>query len=156
MKKIIITLIAIVIVTMSANAQPRSVGARLGSTLEATYQHLVSETNFIEFDAGFADYFGHGLQVSAQYNWLFDIPIKKGDMNWYAGIGAGLGVDWSHNSGFNIGVVPQIGLEYIFANTPLQLSADYRPNIGICTHSSGVHFNSSAMSNFALSVRYVF
>ena len=156
MKKLIITLIALVSITAATNAQPRSVGVRIGSTLEVSYQHLLSKTNFVEFDAGLSGYHGNGLQASAQYNWLFDIPIKKGDMNWYAGIGAGIGASWAYHGGFTIGAVPQIGLEYIFENTPLQLSVDYRPNIGITAYSGGVYYNTDGLTAFALSVRYVF
>ncbi len=155
MKKFILILIASVTVALSANAQPRSVGARLGSSLEVSYQHLMGTSNFLEVDAGLSGY-GHGIQASAQYNWLFDIPIKKGDMNWYAGIGAGVGTGWGYYNGVSLGVVPQIGLEYIFANTPLQLSFDYRPNIGVVLNSYGAYYNRHEAYNFALSVRYVF
>ena len=158
MRKIFLLVVASIAMTMFANesnAQPRSIGARLGYNFDVSYQHTLTETNFIEVDAGLLGY-GYGFQASAQYNWLFDIPISKGDMNWYAGIGAGVGFGWDNYNGFSVGAVPQIGFEYIFDNIPLQLSLDYKPNIGIRFYSDGVMFNTPGFYDFGLSVRYVF
>jgi hypothetical protein len=156
MKKTILTIIIIAAAAACAYAQPRSMGARLGTTgLEAAYQHEMARDQFIEGNLGLdfgvlAE--GHpGLKATAVYNFVWARPAWTYQGTWalYAGPGASLGYvhDDVHfklgdqlvhynQGGFMLGICGQVGLEYTFW-FPLQLSIDLRPTVGM--HISGRH-----------------
>lgn len=153
MKRVILTFI-IAAAAVSAYAQPRSMGARLGVTgLEASYQHSMSRDQFIEgnlgLDFGVLAEGNPGLKATAVYNFVWARPAWTNEGTWalYAGPGATMGyvhddvhfklgdqlVHYPHG-GFMLGVCGQVGVEYTFW-FPLQLSIDLRPTIGM--HISG-------------------
>lgn len=159
---------------ISAIAQPKAIGGRLGTTTEVSYQHTMSSGTFIQADLGFPYY--HGIQVSGVYNWIFATPnwTPKGTWEWYAGVGAGLGFSWnnysrydnSYSNYFYLGVAGMVGLSYTFW-FPLQLSLDVKPIIGPkfsrfydeygrVDKMTTAAFNSSGLFDIALSVRYTF
>lgn len=160
MKRIILSAAIAVMAVISAAAQPRAVGARLGASgFEASYQHTLG-SNFIEADLGL-DYLGRpGFKAEALYNFVFARPAwtDRGSWGLYAGPGLALGyvsdlvsrtvkgtsIDGPDGSltvipdvtvkgvhyGFMMAVTGQVGLEYTFW-FPLQLSVDIRPYIGL-------------------------
>ena len=131
MKKVIITIVAIVAFATAASAQ-NSLGARLnidgayGYGAELSYQHGFSDNNRLELDFGWFGY-KHNTQLSATgiYKWTFNIV---GNLGWYVGVGGNIGI-WtsSQYTDFTLSVVGQAGIEYKFDAVPLQLSFDYRP-----------------------------
>ena len=64
--------------------------------------------------------------------------------------------------GWYVGAVGHVGVSYQFDNLPLQLSADWRPNIGISglstPYGSGaIDFNATGLySGITVGVRYLF
>lgn len=120
MKKIIAITVALVAFAAVAAAQPRALGVRAGYGGELSYQHSVG-SNFAEFDLGL---FNNSAALSAIYDFII---AGNGNFNVYAGPGARLGM-WTgkENSGFDLGIAGQLGLEYNFS-FPLQLSLDWKP-----------------------------
>ena len=141
---------------VTAVAQPRAIGARLGYGAEVSYQHTLGN-NFIQADLGLMG-FGANINANATYNWMLAQPqwTDRGEWGVYAGPGAGLGLGWLNGASyFNIGVVGMVGLEYTFW-FPLQLSIELRPQIGcvfVPNAGAGLYFDSWCP---ALSVRYRF
>ena len=130
-KKIILIAAMALGFVVTAAAQPRAVGIRGGYGVEATYQHTLNETNFIEANLGLNGF--DALNVAATYNWMLAQPqwTSRGDWGFYAGPGVAVGFDFnSATAGVNVGAVGQIGLEYTFW-FPLQLSIDIRPQLGV-------------------------
>ena len=144
MKKFIV--IAIALFTAAAvYAQPRAIGGRLGYN------------NMLELDFGLPGFYG--LEAAATYDWIFPINSwqEQGSWNWYAGVGAGLGMyGFDHITGF-VGVAGRIGVEYNFW-FPMNISLDWRPLIGPYFNHNGAGFNSFGIfqGGIALSVRYLF
>ena len=73
------------------------------------------------------------------------------------GVGAGAGIYGFKAPSWFVGAVGHVGVEYNFW-FPLQLSVDWRPNIGIVgVHGGGLGFNMSGLySGITLGVRYLF
>lgn len=155
MKKIIV--IAIALFTAAAlYAQPRAIGGRIGYGLELSYQHSLGD-NMVQLDFGLPGFYG--LEAAATYDWIFPINSwqEQGTWNWYAGVGAGLGMyGFNDITGF-VGVAGRIGVEYNFW-FPMNISLDWRPVIGPNFNSAGARFNTLGIfqGGIALSVRYLF
>lgn len=156
MKKIILIAVMALGFAVTAAAQPRAIGARLGYGAEVSYQHTLG-SNFIQADLGLIG-FGANLNANATYNWMIAQPqwTDRGEWGFYAGPGAGVGFGGVSGVGYvNFGVVGMVGLEYTFW-FPLQLSIDLRPQIGcvvVPKSGAGFYFDSWCP---ALSVRYRF
>lgn len=152
MKRILLTIL-LVATTISAFAQPRAVGLRIGvSGLEASYQHNIKRNQFVEGNLGLD--FGYnangtpGIKAEGTYNFVWARPAwtNKGSWAIYSGPGASIGhvndmtvrkgddgvevLDSRARNGFMLGVSVQVGLEYTF-DFPLQLAADLRPVFGM-------------------------
>ncbi len=157
MKKLFLLLALTTLVLTTTSAQPRAVGARLGNTLDFSYQHSF-KSNMLEFNAGLIGLW-HGLKVDATYNWVFPIKAwkKSGYWNWYAGVGAGVGVNWTPNaSSFSVGAAGKVGVEYNFT-FPLQLFADFTPLLGPSFSKHGIGYDFMYLaSSIGVGARYRF
>ncbi|MCQ2351212.1 MAG: hypothetical protein MJ003_04470 [Paludibacteraceae bacterium] len=163
MKKNLLLVAAMLLMsTVAAFAQPRAVGLRLGYGVEASYQHSLGASNMINLDAGVPGF--AGVEAACTYDWInpggVTIPWdKKGEWNWYAGVGAGLGWYWTGDGAMSVGAAGRIGVEYNFW-FPLQLSVDWRPMVGpyFGFNGGGVGFNIAGLyaGAIALGVRYKF
>ena len=140
----------------------RAVGIR---NTEISYQHSFN-ADFIQVDFGFLPAAmktnGHSLNIAATYNWMLLQPqwTDRGEWGIYAGPGVALGFDMGFRAptaGVNIAAVGLVGLEYRFW-FPLQLSIEWRPQLGIHIGDWGkitqnpIHYNLYP----ALGVRYSF
>lgn len=155
MKKFILIIAIALVGSFAANAQSRAIGARFGYGVEVSYQHYMGD-NFIEGDLGFAGF--RGLNIAAAYNIMIAQPKwTKGEWGFYAGPAAGVLWDFPQNSngGFAFGIGGNVGLEYIFEKTPIQLAIDWRPLLGPY-FSNGATFWTSGLYGGGLSVRYFF
>ena len=159
MKKSIILVAILAIVSVgSAIAQPRAIGANLGYGIDLSYQHSLGEANMIDLSINIP--FFEGIGATATYDWVnpFGAVIPwdyEGQWNWNLGVGAGLGIYGFKAPAFYAGVVGHVGVSYDFW-FPMQLSLDYRPNIGIVV-GEGITFNTSGLySGITLGVRYLF
>jgi len=151
MKRILTAVIVAVVAaasmanSVSAEAQPRAIGARMGSGLELSYQHSLIWNSFVEADLGL-DYIGQpGMRASASWDFILAEPMwTRGDWAFYLGPSLTMGylndvVDYSKDipgsglkaqeMGFVFGGGFQFGLEYTFW-FPLQLSFDIKPVAG--------------------------
>ena len=163
MKKIIIAAALVLGFAVAASAQPRAIGVRVGNGGEVSYQHSLGN-NFLEVDGGLGLGFDGVFNVGATgiYNFMIAQPswTPRGEWGFYAGPGVALGggavkVDGVNHGYFSAGVAGQIGLEYTFW-FPLQLSIDFRPQLGVVAvpkGGAGFYFDSWCP---ALSVRYRF
>ncbi|KAA6348883.1 hypothetical protein EZS27_003683 [termite gut metagenome] len=146
MKKIIFSLILAIGSICMVNAQDNAIGLRLGYSAEASFQHALSSANRLEADLGLNFGKDNGLNLSGTYQWVWDLSALSQGFNWYAGVGAGLGI-WDKE--FALGVIGQVGIEYHF-DIPLQVSLDYRPGIWFIPDVAGPG------GEIALGVRYKF
>ena len=157
-KSLILAAILAVISVGSAVAQPRAIGANIGYGIDLSYQHSLGEANMIDLSVNVP--FFEGIGATATYDWVnpFGAVIPwdyEGQWNWNLGVGAGLGIYGFKAPAFYAGVVGHVGVSYDFW-FPMQLSLDYRPNIGI-VGGEGITFNTSGLySGITLGVRYLF
>jgi len=175
-KSLILAALLAVVSVGAAVAQPRAIGLNLGYGLDVSYQHTLSKSNMIDLSVNIPCFAGIG--ATATYDWVnpFNTAIpwsEKGKWNWNLGVGAGLGVynpfrttsilneqgqldkEWAGK--IYVGAVGHVGVEYNFW-FPLQLSVDYRPNIGFAiAGDGGFMFNGVGLiSGITLGVRYLF
>ena len=96
MKKIILTAVMALGFIAISSAQPRAIGARLGWGIEASYQHTVSNADFVEADLGL---FVNSINAAAIYNFMIAQPnwTDRGEWGFYAGPGAALGLGVMNN-----------------------------------------------------------
>ena len=157
-KSLILAAILAVISVGSAVAQPRAIGANIGYGIDLSYQHSLGEANMI--DVSVNGPFFEGIGATATYDWVNPFGAVspwdyEGQWNWNLGVGAGLGIYGFKAPAFYAGVVGHVGISYDFW-FPMQLSLDYRPNIGI-VGGEGITFNTSGLySGITLGVRYLF
>ena len=172
MKKISITLAFVLITFAAVTAQPRAIGLRLGSVLEASYQHGIGEKGFLQADAGFLASFRAGT-MTLTYNHILFTPewTDYGEWNFSVGGGVGGGYYWGHNYAWErelryswVGLTPIAQLSFKF-EFPLQLAVDFRPNIGVdiakknvywVDTNSRVRFHTYGLYDLALSARFCF
>ena len=165
MKKLLLVAIMAAAGIAAAVAQPRAIGANIGYGLDVSYQHSLGTDNMIDLSVNIPLF--NGIGATATYDWInpFGLQIpwnNKGEWNWNLGVGA----------------VGHVGVEYNFW-FPLQLSIDWRPNIGIATgggfaaggdtgvgmparraqavNTGGLVFNTAGLySGITIGVRYLF
>lgn len=153
MKRILLSLVLVMSIysTLSAQANGKAIGIRGGNGGEISFQTALGSNNRLELDLGLnswnsnSGYAGFGL--TGIYQWVWGLEQLAPGFKWYAGLGPQIG---SWKSGFALGIVGQVGLEYNFT-IPLQLSLDYRPSWYILPNSYG-----GAWGGTALSIRYCF
>ncbi|MCI1639669.1 MAG: hypothetical protein LKI42_00120 [Bacteroidales bacterium] len=157
MKKVFISVVILLGLSVVLSAQPKAIGGRFGYGMEASYEHYFGKPHFLEVNAGIFDPNDVGFRLTGIYNYVFAQPdwTTNGQWSWYAGPGVSLGsAYYNDNNNFFFGVVGQIGLEYQFW-FPLQLSADFRPVFGVC---DGEFYRDGFLDGFfpTISVRYLF
>ncbi len=156
-KSLLIALFALVCGTM-AYAQPRAIGGNIGYSVGFSYEHGFGEKNMLDIAVNVPRFDGIGASVT--YDWIdpFNTAFpweNKGEWHWYMGVGAGGGI-YNYKSPFwYAGVAGHVGVEYDFW-FPLQLSIDWRPNVGV-TNASANWFNHWGLfEGLSLGVRYRF
>ena len=141
MKKIIFSLLLVLAIgsatTVSAQDYKTALGVRLSNTApminnSITLKHFLNERAAVE--ALFS--FGDPLALGA----LFEIhkPLGTAGIQWYYGGGGYIGFVKTFNPTKNrdetnthFGGQGVIGLDYKFANTPLNLSLDWKPELNL-------------------------
>ena len=158
MKKLITTSIFALFISIGMYAQDISqnaLGLRLGDNDgfggEISYQRYLKENNRLEFDLGWRNSRNvDAFKLVGLYQWV--MPIDN-NFNWYVGAGAGIGsFDAGDNDGTFALVAGDIGIEYNF-DIPLQLSLDFRPEIGF---GDDTYKNNDLDFDIALGIRYRF
>lgn len=139
MKKVLLTIALVLGIAVTASAQPRAVGLKLGWGAEIEYQHTLGP-DFVEVDLGVLSF--NTFNVASTYNFMIAKPqwTDRGEWGFYAGPGAALGVGLHHDANFfHLAVAGQIGLEYTFW-VPVKLSFDLRPQIGYLFGVNGFYW----------------
>lgn len=151
------------------SAQYSAVGARLGSPLSVSYKFFPSERAAVEVFAGFRSNkarFGNrsarygSFSIGALYQVHNDLRLEGIEgLRWYYGGGVSA-FFWSYGNDFidardyattSIGLLGNLGLDYVFPNAPINLSIDWVPTILL-----GRGYSSGFGAGYgALSVRYV-
>jgi len=161
MKKSIFTLVLALGCFVAAYSQNynSAIGLRLGYPVSVTYKHFISEPGAIEVFAGFRSYSGYGwFNIAGAYEHHFPISGAEG-LNWYVGGGASA-FFWNDRDNFfvgnndynstSIGILGVVGLDYKFADAPVNLSVDWMPLIFLNGYGRGFGGGYGA-----LSARYV-
>ena len=131
MKKLLLIVIAVIAITLNTKAQSESsykdaLGVRLGSSVPAiksgiTYKHFIGN-NAIEGILSFGD----GVGICGLYE--IHKPLSTENLQWLIGFGGYVGFN---NSGSNVGAAGVIGLDYKFAQIPLNITLDWKPELNI-------------------------
>lgn len=158
MKTIILSTILLISLSLSAQAQEISenaLGLRFGSNngfgMEISYQKALSSDNRVELDLGWRNNDQiSAIKLAGLYQWVWNF---EGNLNWYAGIGGGLG-SWNQSFDQSNGtfafVTGDIGIEY-HLDIPLMVSLDLRPEFG-----GNGYFKNNYGSDIALGFKYKF
>ncbi|MCD2423844.1 hypothetical protein LQ567_13795 [Niabella pedocola] len=174
MKQLVLCLVAFAAMTTPLHAQEKNskaLGIRISShvdyaTLAASYKFYISAPGAIELNAGFGQrnrysiYDGKywnttGISLSGAYQHHFDIAAVPG-LKWFLGGGLLVFNSFSRQSyydGFGAGIFADGGIDYQFTNTPLNLSADFRPVLHIAAPSG---YGTLHAHTFGLAARYSF
>lgn len=145
MKKLLLLFLVPFSFSLTTKAQDEStyknaIGVRLGSSIPAiksgiTYKHFIGN-NALEGILSFGD----GVGICGLYE--IHKPLATENLQWLIGFG---GYVAFNNSGSNVGAAGIIGLDYKFANIPLNLTVDWKPELNIITkvgfEASGVGFS---------------
>jgi hypothetical protein len=139
-----------------------AIGIRAGIPVAASLKHFISGPGAIEVNAGFwHDPVSYGFTyftIGAMYQYHFPINAVEG-LKWYIGGGA-LAQFYSYNSSWGdnkpsstaFGINAVGGLDYKFANIPLNLSADWTPTIFIAR----AYYNTFQPGYGGICARYTF
>ncbi len=159
-KSIFLAAILAVLAVGTAVAQPRAIGANIGYGVGLSYQHSLGEANMIDLAVNIP--FFAGIGASCTYDWVnpFGTAIpwnEKGSWNWSLGVGATGGIYGFGHPAWYVGAAGHVGVAYDFW-FPLELSLDWRPNIGVVGVAGyGVGFNGAGLyDGISLGVRYLF
>lgn len=162
MKKLLLIMLAACF-SLGARAQVRSVGLTVGPYEAVSFQHMVYGTdNVFQLDLGFHTGVpaSGSIRMMASYNINILSPkwTDEGTWNFYAGPGVYLGGGWAPGKGLTLGVMAIVGLEYIFDDLPLQLSADMRPALGAVLLKDVSVFDKDSLLGLipTVSARYMF
>lgn len=161
MKKLVLISIILLctIVTMKAqDIADNAIGLRFGGGngigVEISYQLKVNSVNRVEMDLGYKSNDSYdSFKLTGIYQWVWSIDDRG--LNWYAGVGAGVGSissnkDETVNEGAFLNADGNIGIEYDF-DIPILISLDLRPELGVLGN-----YGDSFDFDLALAVRYQF
>lgn len=120
----------------SASAQEynTAVSVNLGADMGFGFKHFLGERSAIEAQFGY-NIPDKGVMLSAVYQ--YHVPLATG-FSLYAGGGLNIGalhLGKHQSSDFAIGLDSTVGFEYKFADAPIALALDYKPNINFTPHS---------------------
>ncbi|MEJ0102321.1 MAG: hypothetical protein WDO19_07130 [Bacteroidota bacterium] len=162
-------------ISVSGFAQPyqKGIGARISLTnayydfFSVSYKFFLSEASAIELNGGFglkSYYYYNGTtnsyskpftpDVSASYQYHFEIPVRGGGLYWF--VGGGLTAyrafsSFGDHDGFGFGLFPTGGVDFKIPRIPLAVSADYRPTFFVTRPD---FYDGFYGTNFGVSARY--
>ena len=175
MKKLLISLIALLTLATAVRAQDYNFGLRIGYGgafgTELSLQRFFGDINRVELDLGmrFRDYtildngkdaekytYPGGPTLTSAYHWHW---FLAGGFGFFGGPAFQLSMPrWNS---FGLGLGAQLGLDYQF-DAPFQLSLDFRPIYNVVGQFKGVGANGKTRvlggfdPNVSLGIRYSF
>ena len=143
--------------TINAQNYKTAAGLRLGYPTSLSIKHFITDSHALEAYVGTRGSFGYRwTNISGAYLIHQEIEEVEG-LQWYWGAGASLYI-WGFNEpgfeGFStnsVGIQGYGGLDYTFADTPINITLDWTPTFFINGFGSG--FGGGYGS---LAVRYIF
>ena len=126
---------------------------RLGYQASISYKQVISEPGAIEAFVGFRSYsLYRWISIGALYEHHKPISGVEG-LNWYFGGGASVFL-WNYDNAFvgdnntntSIGILGTLGLDYKFANAPVNLSVDWLPVFFVNGYGNGFGGGYGALS----------
>lgn len=158
---LVISFIALSGITLHAQDYDHAAGLRLAWGFGGTYKHFFSEKIAAE---GIINYWSRGplgfrysrTRITALVQMHQDLSEVTEGLRWYAGGGVFAGFwsgSYSRVYDYNqtqVGISGVIGLDYKFADLPINISADWMP--GLALIGGGGFFGSAG----GLAVRYTF
>jgi len=151
MKKLVVVFLIALSFSLTVKAQDENsgsasyknaIGIRLGSSVPAikngiTYKHFIGN-NAIEGILSFGD----GVALCGLYEIHKPLSNTTEGLQWLIGFGGYVG---NSNSTSNVGAAGIIGLDYKFAQVPLNLTLDWKPELNLVSkvgfEASGVGFS---------------
>lgn len=130
--------------TSNAQGYKSAIGLRLGYPLSVSYKQFISEPGAIEVFAGFRSWSYYSwFNVGAMYQHHFPITSVEG-LQWYVGGGASA-YFWNFKDLFpgdnststSFAILGDLGLDYKFANAPVNLSVDWVPAFYLNGYGNG-------------------
>lgn len=89
-----------------------------------SYKHFLNDNAALE---GLAHFWNKGFRITGLYEIHYDIPSVQG-LKWYIGPGAHIGgYSNKYGGGAAIGIDGILGLDYKFADAPINLTLDWQP-----------------------------
>ncbi|WP_430817585.1 hypothetical protein [Carboxylicivirga sp. RSCT41] len=143
MKRVILISAVLISLGLSSNAQ--ELGVRFGDVSggNVAIDGIFSTGQFSRIHGDVS--FGNGVGIDLLWDFLYK-PLGNEAFSWYVGVGPYTRID----DPFKLGVVGEIGLEYLFSGVPLALGIDYRPAFEIIDNTD---FHAGG---FGLNVRWRF
>lgn len=162
MKQLIFTLVLAFCCTFAVSAQSEyksAIGLRLGYPASISYKQFLNEKNAIELYAGYRRWSNLVSYTNVGALYQIHTPIKGVEgLQWYIGGGASALI-WNYDDiygdtygNFNLGISGCLGLDYKFAEYPINLSVDWVPTFVI----GDAFYNGFRGDAGALSARYTF
>ena len=132
MKKIIIVTLftAVTAFGFSQSTYKQAMGIKLPGGYSITYKKFLTQNNNIEAQA---TVWNKGFRVSGLYEFNF-YNLNVDGLAWFAGPGVHVGF-WKnayqkdYNSKADLGIDGILGLDYKFANIPINVSVDWQPSV---------------------------
>lgn len=155
-KNLKIAIVSLFFIGFAATSQAQEVGIRFGNNWgnHAAIDAIFSAGKYSRIHADLS--FGGGVSAEALWDFVYR-PLGSDGIHWYAGVGLSTFIgdndssdNDNDNSGFQLGVPGEIGLEYRFKQAPLALGIDWRPVFVIVQNTS------FSAGEFGLNFRYVF
>lgn len=146
----------LILSVLAVSAQPRSLGVRLGTECQLSYQHQCGNNgNFLQLDLGYE--LINLWNAAGSYDFMLARPgwTDRGEWGIYAGPALKVG---GAGVGLYLAAGAQVGLEYAF-EFPLQISIDVRPTVGVSFVSGAAGFYAGGVifgGTPCISVRYCF
>jgi hypothetical protein len=159
MKKLItimcLTVIATIGIYSASNAQGyrNAIGGRFGTANGITFKTTLGGNKMLDLIANFRSNDGYDyFRVTGLYEIYNPIQGAQG-LNYYYGLGGSVGSrtrKWDDKNQAYLAIDGVLGLDYKFAEVPLNLSLDWKPAIEL---APGTEFDSSGLG---LSIRFTF
>jgi hypothetical protein len=128
-----------------------AIGARLGYPFSLSLKHFISEKGAVEVFAGYRGYsFYSWFNVGGTYQHHFPLEGVDG-LRWYVGGGASA-FFWRYDDNFigdgntSFGVLGVGGLDYKFADYPVNISVDWMPLFFLNGYGNGFGGGYGALS----------
>lgn len=159
MKKLLTIICLAVIATFAFNSESsaqsykNAIGGRFGAANGVTFKTTLGGNKMVDIIANFRSSNKHDyFRVTGLYE-IYNPINNAAGLNWYYGIGGTVGSvkDRSKDeSNLYLGVDGVLGLDYKFADAPINISLDWKPTIGLVPDTD---FDASGVG---LSLRFTF